>query len=114
MLYRHGLGALFAVVLGLLSHNAARADQIFVTNAAIGMIGAYTTAGATVDPALISGLSRPFGIAVSGSDLFVSNAGSGTTGSGTIGKYTTAGGTVNPPLISGLSFPSGIAASGSD
>src|SRR5437763_16139924 len=114
MLYRHGLGALFAVVLGLLSHNAARADQIFVTNAAIGMIGAYTTAGATVDPALISGLSRPFGIAVSGSDLVVASGGSGTTGGGRIGKYTTAGGRVNAPMISVMSLPSGVAASDAD
>jgi hypothetical protein len=35
-----------------------------------------------VNPALISGLSAPFGIAVSGSNLFVTNE---TTG--TIGEY---------------------------
>jgi hypothetical protein len=107
MVYRHGLGGLFAVLLGLLSHNAARADLLFVTNS--GTIGEYTTAGATVNPALISGLSRPFGIAVSGSDLFVTNAGNDT-----IGQYTTGGATVNPTLISGLSNPFGIAVSGSD
>ena len=28
MLYRHGLGGLFAVLLGLLSSNAARADDV--------------------------------------------------------------------------------------
>src|SRR3954452_920554 len=115
MVYRHGLGGAFAVLLGLLSHNAARADQIFVTNVNIGVgtiggtIGAYTTAGATVNPALISGLHGPRGIAVSGSDLFVADAMGGT-----IGQYTTAGATVNPALISGLNFPLGIAVSGSD
>ena len=64
MLYRHGLGGLFAFLLGLLSQNAARADQIFVTNPGVGTIGEYTTAGDTVNPALISGLSDPSGIAV--------------------------------------------------
>src|SRR6478672_7305137 len=98
MLCRHGSGGLFAVLLGLLlSHNAARADQIFVANISIGTIGEYTTSGATVNPALISGLSFPVGIAVSGSDLFVLN-----TAIGTIGKYTTSGATVNPDLISGV------------
>src|SRR5947209_7330071 len=108
MFYRRKLRGLFAVLLGLLSHNAARADQIFVTNRN-GTIGEYTTAGATVNPALISDLNGPLGIAVSGSDLFVVN-----NGNGTIGTYTTAGATVNPALISGLSSPTGIAVSGSD
>ncbi|MFL6450874.1 MAG: hypothetical protein ACJ746_24815, partial [Bryobacteraceae bacterium] len=49
------------------------------------------------------------GIAVSGSDLFVSNFAIGT-----IGEYTTVGDTVNPALISGLIGPVGIAVSGSD
>jgi hypothetical protein len=70
---------------------------------ATGFIGKYTTDGATVNPALISG-GFFGGIAVSGSDLFV------TVDLGnTIGEYTTDGDTVNPALISGLSFPVGIA-----
>jgi hypothetical protein len=51
----------------------------------------------------------PTGIAVSGADLFVANA---TTG--TIGEYTTSGTLVNAALITGLDNPSGIALSGSD
>jgi hypothetical protein len=62
-----------------------------------------------VNAALISGLSSPFGIALSGSDLFVSN-----DFAGTIGEYTTSGATVNAALISGLDFPTGISVSGSD
>jgi len=54
-------------------------------------------------------LNVPNGIAVSGSDLFVTNVGSGTPGSGTIGEYTTSGATVNASLISGLYIPEGIA-----
>jgi hypothetical protein len=67
MLYRRGLNGLFAVLVGLLSHNPASADQIFVADRST--IGEYTTTGATVNPALISGLSTPRGIAISGSDL---------------------------------------------
>jgi hypothetical protein len=76
---------------------ALSGSNLFVTNQNTGTIGEYTTSGATVNPALISGLSNPTGIAVSGSDLFVANVGTGT-----IGEYTTAGATVNPTLISGL------------
>ena len=53
MLYRHGLGGLFAVLLGLLFNSAARADEIFVTNLFGNTIGEYTIAGTTVNPALI-------------------------------------------------------------
>ena len=49
-----------------------------------------------MNAALVTGLSNPLGIAVSGADLFVTNAGTDT-----IGEYTTAGATVNPALISG-------------
>ena len=38
--------------------------QIFVTNVFGGTIGEYTTSGATVNVALVSGLHEPFGNAV--------------------------------------------------
>jgi len=60
--------------------------QIFVTNTGSGTIGEYTTSGVPVNPALISGLNYPVGIALSGGNLFVAN-GLGST----IGKYTTSG-----------------------
>src|SRR5512133_3190165 len=90
-----------------------RAAQIFVTNFQTGTIGAYTTSGETVDPALVSGLSLPQGIAASGGNLFVTsfNLGSDT---GRIGEYTTSGATVNPALITTVGGPLGIAVSGSD
>ena len=100
---------LFSGLLASLSPGAARAgDTIFVANNNDGTIGAYTTSGATVNAALISGLHGPVGIAVSGSDLFVANSASGT-----IGEYTTAGATVNAALISGLDGPADIAITGS-
>jgi hypothetical protein len=45
-----------------------------------GEIREYTASGATINASLMSGLPYPFGIAVSGSDLFVAN-------SNTIGEY---------------------------
>ena len=106
---------LFALVLLAIfaSTGAARADEIFVTNIDVppnfvSTIGAYTTSGATVNPALISGLTDALGIAVSGSNLFVANLNGNT-----IGEYTTSGATVNPALIS-LNAPSYIAISGSN
>src|SRR5215470_6164134 len=106
---------LFTLVLLAIvaSTGAARADEIFVTNTdvlpnVVDTIGAYTTSGDTVNPALISGLNTPLGIAVSGSNLFVANLNGGT-----IGAYTTSGDTVNPALIS-LNAPADIAISGSN
>ena len=66
LLGRGGLGCLFGVVLGALAPSAARADLIFVTNAGSNTIGEYTTAGATVNAALVTGLSSPVGIALAG------------------------------------------------
>src|SRR5215469_11598300 len=51
----------------------------------------------------------PGGIAVSGSNLFVTNQANGT-----IGEYTTSGAIVNAALVSGLNTQGGIAISGSD
>jgi DNA-binding beta-propeller fold protein YncE len=115
MLKREGVGmrkalaaALFVFMMSL-GFGAAHADNIFVTNQGQGngTIGEYTTSGATVNASLVTGLSNSYGIAVSGSDLFVTNV----TGanSGTVGEYTTSGATVNASLISGLNEPVGIA-----
>ena len=68
-----------------------------------------------MNPSLVSGLSNPWGLVLSGSDLFVTNENvGGVAGSGTIGEYTTSGTTVNPSLVSGLTGPIGVAVSGSD
>src|SRR5262249_45702012 len=66
-----------------------------------GTVGEFTTAGATVNPSLISGLSFPLGIAVSGGNLFVGSGGNGITINPFIGEYTTSGATVNAALIAG-------------
>ena len=90
----------------------ARGD-IYATSYPSGTVGEYTTSGTTVNPTLISGLNYPYGIAASGSDLFVANYGHDGTGS-TVGEYTTSGATVNPSFISGLTAPFAITVSGSD
>jgi len=87
-----GLAGLLGVLLGGLSINAARADEILVGNVTpTDTIGAYTTSGATVNASLISLPSpgSPVGIAVSGSDVFVSSQCCMNPGS--ISEYTTSG-----------------------
>ncbi len=106
--YRHGVGYLIAVLLGLLCGSGAHADNLFVVNNGNNTIGEFTTSGAVVNGSLISGLNSPDSIAVSGSNLFVTNQ------NGTIGEYTTSGTTVNASLVTGLSYPVAIAVSGSN
>jgi PEP-CTERM motif len=53
---------------------------------------------------LVSGLTFPGAIAVSGDKLFVVNPFANT-----VGEYTTSGATVNASLISGLNNPAAIA-----
>jgi len=92
-----------------------RSDVLFVGNTGCcsdpgsDEIGEYTTSGTTVNASLITGLNDTFSIAVSGSNLFVSNSVSGT-----IGEYTTSGATVNASLITGLNDPAGIVVAGSN
>lgn len=66
---------------------ALSGSDLFVTLQSTGVVGEYTTSGATVNASFLSGLSGPTGIAVSGSNLFITNPGAGT-----IGEYTTSGG----------------------
>ncbi len=66
----------------------ARAGEIFLGN--VNSVAAYTTTGATVNASLVTGLTGSSGIAVSGSDLFVTND-FGIPGPQTIGEYTTSG-----------------------
>ena len=84
--------------------------QIYATTDS-GTVGEYNaTTGATINASLVSGLSGPQLIAVSGGNLFVAN-----TGAGTIGEYNaTTGAAVNSSLVSGLSSPVGIAVSGAN
>jgi hypothetical protein len=76
-------------------------------------IGEYNLNGTPVESGTLvsSGLDDPRSIALSGSDIFVSNLDNNT-----IGEYTTAGAPVGSGTLisSGLDNPLGIAVSGSD
>jgi hypothetical protein len=88
---------------------AAHAGTILVSNNTSGAIGEYTTSGATVNASLITGLSDPGSLTLSGSDLYVE------VGGDTIGEYTTGGATLNASFItSGLDNVHQISAFGSD
>ena len=88
--------------------------QIFVVTengfAGDGQLGEYNLDGTPVNASLIpyGGLWLPNQIAVSGSDLFISD-----NNHNTIGKYTTSGATVNASLITGLGLSTALAGSGS-
>lgn len=99
-----------ALVSGLTGPGAIAASGSDLFVATNGVIAEYTTSGTVVKTSLVSGFSnQPFSIAISGSNLFVSNYYNGT-----VGEYTTSGATVDATLISGLSQPAGIAISGSN
>src|SRR6266404_2908203 len=84
----------FAAALTILTTAiSARGGQIYVTNYNgssnfMGPVGEYdSTTGATINATLVSGLSQSQGIAVSGVNLFVTDAGDGNPGHGTIREY---------------------------
>jgi hypothetical protein len=96
-----------AVLFATMTPALARGGSIFESNHFLNTIGEYTTDGGTVNPALISGLSGPAGLAASDGYIYVTNMSNGT-----VGKYTTTGQTVNAALISGLTQPAGVVVSG--
>jgi hypothetical protein len=113
------LHAMSIIVLGLSAGAAlipgTAHGQIFVTNLNGDTVGEYNLDGTMVNASLVPGLSYPWGVAVSGSELFVTN----NIGPMTIGEYTLGGtpGTITssfPSLVSGLGQPDGVAVSGSD
>jgi uncharacterized delta-60 repeat protein len=84
--------------------------QLFVSVAGSGPSGSvaeYTGAGAAVNASLISSVTNPVAVAVSGANLFVVN------NSDTVSEYTTTGTLVNASLIQ-LPEADGIAISGND
>jgi hypothetical protein len=81
-------------------------DYLFIVN--IDNVGVFTTSGTILNSSLITGLDGPYGIAISGNNLFVANE----TG-GTVGEYS-FGGAIAASLISGLNKPCGVAVSGTN
>ncbi|HVP28587.1 MAG TPA: hypothetical protein VMW35_05430 [Myxococcota bacterium] len=81
---------------------AVSGSDLFVADLSTGIVGKYTTSGATVDASLIT-MTHPAAIAVSGPDLFISDLHDGTDPTDdTVGRYTTSGEVVNASLINGV------------
>jgi hypothetical protein len=90
--------------------SVATADGfLYVTNPIAGTIGKYTTSGATINAALISGLKDPQDIEIPGGELYVAERGNNR-----VGKYTTSGATVNASLITGIAGSNALAISATE
>ena len=97
------------ILAGFLALGSASAQTIFVTNSEPpgNSIGSYNgVTGAAINASLVTGLSNPYGLALSGENLYV-----GSLGSGRIGQYTVLGTTVNSTLIT-VAGPVALAISG--
>ena len=98
------------LILAFLSFQPVKGQDIFVANWGIDTIAEYGMDGSTVNPSLVS-LGNgvyPFGLALSGSNLFVAIQ------NGTIGEYGIDGSTVNAWRVSGSDWTWGVAVSGSN
>src|ERR1700723_3275053 len=83
--------SVFAVVLACNLAATLKAQNLYVGSGnGSGIIGEYGLDGSTVNASLISGLSYPGAMTISGNDLFFVN-----TGGSSICEYTTSGSTVN-------------------
>lgn len=91
---------------------AISGQNLFYGESSSSAIGEYNLADSTNNASFISGLDGgPYALAVSGSDIFVSDM---YNGDFAIGEYATSGSVVNPDLITLTDSPFGIAVSGGD
>jgi hypothetical protein len=81
--------------------------NLFVVDEDGGSVGEYTASGGVVNTSLISGLTYPFAMAVSGTNLFVAD-------SHQIGKYSTTGAIINTNLVPGVAGGWGMAVIGTN
>jgi hypothetical protein len=84
---------------------AVSGTNLFLICGNLGTIAKYSTSGATINPALISGLTTPSALHISGSNLFVASR-------DYIGKYTTDGAVVNATLIANPAAGYGVGSYG--
>lgn len=85
------------------SGNDLYATIVNVSSGDVGAVGEYNaTTGAAINSSLITGLSLPGGLAISGNNLYVLDRNAGT-----IGEYNaTTGAAIHSTLVSGLSAAS--------
>ncbi|HEX4086603.1 MAG TPA: putative Ig domain-containing protein [Chthoniobacteraceae bacterium] len=104
------LAVLFIAAVALLYPATGRAQNLYVQFQSSEVNSYNAATGGLVKAGLISGLSDPASLALSGDNLFVLNSGNGT-----VGVYNAVtGAVVKPQLISGLSGASAMVISGSD
>ena len=87
--------------------------QLFISSNGGGNIGEFNlSTGAAINRYLLTGLSNPAGLAVSGNALFVTTEPS--QGAGTVVQYTWNGTTATNPttILTGLNSPAGLTLSG--
>jgi hypothetical protein len=75
---------------------AVNDSDIFVADQSRGTVSEFTLSGSLVTASLITGLTTPEAMTLSGNDLFIGQ------GNSTVGEYTTSGATVNAALITGI------------
>jgi len=103
-------GGTGSAILALTILPQPQAPMLYVSNFTGNSVGEYNSAtGVGINASLITGLSEPDGLLLSGSTLYVANYGSGV-----VGEYNaTTGAAINASLITGLPHPWGLALSGS-
>src|SRR5437870_11200529 len=102
--------SLLVALLGTLLVAQAH-GQIFVSSPSNGTVGEYNLDGTTVNASLITGLTGPAGLALSGNKLYAVT----DVGSGTVGEYdATSGAAINATLVTGLSSPQALVLSGNN
>lgn len=97
--------------------SSARAQDIYVSDLTGNTISEYTLTGTPVATPLIDNLSNPFGIAVSGDELFEANYGVGTVKEYNADTGASMGGGpfgIIPVISTGLSYPADILLAGDD
>jgi len=90
---------------------AVMGSSIYAVSFDLDAVGVFSTVPdqPAINPAFITGLNGPNGIAFSGSNLFVVNSRGGT-----VSQYDAAtGALINASFVSGLNWPTGVAVSGS-
>lgn len=98
------------VVLVAVLFSGGMQAQIYVANNSAGTIGEYNLDGSTINASLVTGLTKPWGMVVSGSSLYVA-----CSQISTVGLYdATTGAVSNASLISGLNNCRTLALSGAD
>ena len=87
--------------------------QIYVSDNTNGTVGEYNLDGTAINPSLISGLTQPAGLALSGKHLYVIVHGDGTNGTVQVYNATT-GAVINPSLVTAPQLPEILALSGNN